>query len=91
MNIISVDYRLSPEYKFPTPIYDAIDAWNYIHDNHKALNIHPKYIGVGWRQCRRVSRLFNWTQYITNTAAGAEQSNTAISVFYCIPCWTCKA
>ena len=47
MNIISVDYRLSPEYKFPTPIYDAIDAWNYIHDNHKALNIHPKYIGVG--------------------------------------------
>jgi acetyl esterase len=47
MNIISVDYRLSPEYKFPTPICDAIDAWNYIHDNHKALNIHPKYIGVG--------------------------------------------
>jgi acetyl esterase len=47
MNIISVDYRLSPEYKFPTPIYDAIDAWNYIHDNHKALHIHPKYIGVG--------------------------------------------
>jgi acetyl esterase len=47
MNIISADYRLSPEYKFPTPIYDAIDAWNYIHDNHKVLNIHPKYIGVG--------------------------------------------
>ena len=47
MNIISVDYRLSPEYKFPTPIYDAIDAWNYIHDNYKTLNINPKYIGVG--------------------------------------------
>jgi len=47
MNIISVDYRLSPEYKFPTPIYDAIDAWNYIHENFKALNINPKYIGVG--------------------------------------------
>ena len=47
MNIISVDYRLSPEYKFPTPICDAIDAWNYIHDNHKTLNINPKYIGVG--------------------------------------------
>jgi acetyl esterase len=47
MNIISVGYRLSPEYKFPTPIYDAIDAWNYIHENCKALNINPKYIGVG--------------------------------------------
>ena len=47
MNIISVGYRLSPEYKFPTPIYDAIDAWNYIHDNHKKLNINPTFIGVG--------------------------------------------
>ena len=47
MNIISVDYRLSPEYKFPTPICDAIDAWNYIHDNHQKLNINPKHIGVG--------------------------------------------
>jgi len=47
MNIISVDYRLSPEYKFPTPICDAVDAWNYIHDNHQNLNINPKYIGVG--------------------------------------------
>jgi acetyl esterase len=47
MNIVSVDYRVSPEYKFPTPICDAIDAWNYIHDNHQKLNINSKYIGVG--------------------------------------------
>jgi acetyl esterase len=47
MNIISVDYRLSPEYKFPTPICDAIDAWNWINNNHEILNIDPEYIGVG--------------------------------------------
>ena len=47
MNIISVDYRLSPEYKFPTPICDAIDAWNYIHDHHEKLNINPQQIAVG--------------------------------------------
>jgi acetyl esterase len=47
MNIISVDYRLSPEYKFPSPICDAIDAWNYIHDNYQKLNINPEHIGVG--------------------------------------------
>ncbi|MFT5813679.1 MAG: acetyl esterase [Psychroserpens sp.] len=47
MNIVSVDYRLSPEYKFPTPIYDAIDAWNYINDHTEKLNINSAFIGVG--------------------------------------------
>jgi acetyl esterase len=47
MNIISVDYRLSPEYTFPTPICDAIDAWNYIHGNCEKFNIDPQHIGVG--------------------------------------------
>jgi acetyl esterase len=47
MNIVSVDYRLAPEYKFPTPICDAIDAWNWINDHHKQLNLSPDHIGVG--------------------------------------------
>jgi acetyl esterase len=47
MNIVSVGYRLAPEHKFPTPICDAIEAWNYINDNHQQLNINPQYIGVG--------------------------------------------
>jgi acetyl esterase len=47
MNIISVDYRLAPEYKFPTPICDAIDAWNWINNHHEKLNITPGHIGVG--------------------------------------------
>ncbi|MFT6261779.1 MAG: acetyl esterase, partial [Bermanella sp.] len=47
MNIISVNYRLAPEYKFPTPICDAIDAWNWINENHNILNITLGNIGVG--------------------------------------------
>jgi acetyl esterase len=47
MNIISVDYRLAPEYKFPTPICDSIDAWNWINENHNILNITLGNIGVG--------------------------------------------
>jgi acetyl esterase len=47
MNIISVGYRLAPEHKFPIPICDAIEAWNYINDNHQQFNINPEHIGVG--------------------------------------------
>ena len=47
MNIISVGYRLAPEYKYPTPICDAIEAWNWINEHHKLLNIEPNNIGVG--------------------------------------------
>jgi acetyl esterase len=47
MNIISVGYRLAPEHKFPIPICDAIEAWNYINTNHQQLNINPQHIGVG--------------------------------------------
>ncbi len=45
--IISVEYRLAPEHKFPIPVCDAIDAWNWINLNHKQLNLNPNKIGVG--------------------------------------------
>ena len=47
MNIISVDYRLAPEYKFPTPICDAFEAWNWINEHHEQLSIDKNNIGVG--------------------------------------------
>jgi len=46
MKVISVDYRLAPETKFPGPICDAIDAWNWVHKNAQYLNISTKNIGV---------------------------------------------
>ncbi len=47
INVISVAYRLAPEVKFPEPICDAIDAWNWIDRNRKELNIEHHKIGVG--------------------------------------------
>lgn len=45
--IISVDYRLAPEYAFPIPIHDAVDTWNWINHHHKQLKLDPNNIGVG--------------------------------------------
>lgn len=35
--VVSVDYRLAPEYPFPTPLYDAYDSLVWVHDHIEAL------------------------------------------------------
>lgn len=45
--IISVEYRLAPEFKFPTAIIDAIEAWNWINEHPQELAIPADNIGVG--------------------------------------------
>lgn len=45
--ILSVDYRLAPEHKFPTPLCDAIDGWNWINTHYKQLELDPNNIAVG--------------------------------------------
>ena len=47
INIVSVDYRLAPECKFPIPILDALSAWNWVMKHHAALGINPHKVGVG--------------------------------------------
>ncbi len=47
MVVISVDYRLAPEFKFPIPICDAIDAWNWVNSHCQQLNIDGNNMGVG--------------------------------------------
>ena len=36
--VVSVNYRLAPEFKFPTPVFDAYDAFLWTVENKKFLN-----------------------------------------------------
>jgi acetyl esterase len=47
MIVISVDYRLAPEHKFPAAIDDALAATQWIADNAIQLNIDASRISVG--------------------------------------------
>ena len=45
--VISVDYRLAPEYKFPTPFEDCLTATMWAMANAEALGSRPDAIAVG--------------------------------------------
>jgi len=45
--VISVDYRLAPEYRFPTAVNDAFDALSWLHQNASTLGIDPARIAIG--------------------------------------------
>ncbi len=45
--VFSVDYRLAPEFKFPTPLNDFFTAFRYIHDNASLFGIDQNRVAVG--------------------------------------------
>ncbi len=45
--VISVDYRLAPEFRFPTAVEDAFDALQWLHANATVLGIDPARIAIG--------------------------------------------
>jgi acetyl esterase len=45
--VISVDYSLAPEEKFPVAVEDAFQAVKWIHENTNEINVDPDMIAVG--------------------------------------------
>jgi acetyl esterase len=45
--VISVDYRLAPEYRFPIATNDAWDALKWVSESVSSLGLHPNSLAVG--------------------------------------------
>lgn len=44
--VVSVDYRLAPEYPFPIPLHDAYDSLVWVHDHMEALGGDASHLSV---------------------------------------------
>jgi acetyl esterase/lipase len=47
IKVIDVDYRMAPEFPFPTSIYDCWDVVKWIIANGKAMNIDSASVSFG--------------------------------------------
>ena len=45
--VVSLDYRLAPEHRFPTAVHDAWDALNWLHQHGQPLGVDSSRLAVG--------------------------------------------
>lgn len=45
--VVSLDYRLAPEHRFPTAVHDSWDALNWLHQNGHTLGLDTTRLAVG--------------------------------------------
>ncbi len=45
--VVSLDYRLAPEHRFPTAVHDSWDALQWLHQHGPRLGLDPKRVAVG--------------------------------------------
>ncbi|PUE63291.1 alpha/beta hydrolase [Limnohabitans sp. 2KL-17] len=45
--VVSLDYRLAPEHRFPTAVHDAWDALNWLHQHAQSLGLDGTRLAVG--------------------------------------------
>jgi acetyl esterase len=45
--VVSLDYRLAPEHRFPTAVHDSRDALNWLHQNGQTLGLDTDRLAVG--------------------------------------------
>jgi acetyl esterase len=45
--VVSLDYRLAPEHRFPTAVHDTWDALNWLHQNGHTLGLDTTRLAVG--------------------------------------------
>lgn len=45
--VVSVEYRLAPEYPFPAPLDDCYAGWQWLQQSAAALGVNPRRIAIG--------------------------------------------
>lgn len=46
LTIIAPSYRVAPEHPYPTPLYDSLDAWTWVHENADDMGLDTSRIAL---------------------------------------------